>query len=90
MVTTMAEEIKVETKVSPATQVSLVILYAAMILFGSVGNLMVIAGMALLDLSRLNFFNFFLQKKPCLLLRAIYLQLSLVPRNRTFSRFLVL
>ena len=55
MVTTMAEEIKVETKVSPATQVSLVILYAAMILFGSVGNLMVIAGMALLDLSMLNF-----------------------------------
>ena len=48
MVTTMAEEIKVETKVSPATQVSLVTLYAAMILFGSMGNLMVIAGMATL------------------------------------------
>ena len=63
MVTTMAEEIKVETKVSQATQVSLVILYAAMILFGSVGNLMVIAGMACLDLSRLNF-SFFSYKKP--------------------------
>ena len=65
MVTTMAEEIKVETKVSQATQVSLVILYAAMILFGSVGNLMVIAGMALLDLSMLNFVvSTFSKKNP--------------------------
>ena len=65
MVAAMAEEIKVETKVSQATQVSLVILYAAMILFGSVGNLMVIAGMAL-DLGKAQVYsvNFFLQRKP--------------------------
>ena len=64
MVAAMAEEIKVETKVSQATQVSLVILYAAMILFGSVGNLMVIAGMAL-DLVRLKFILLtFSYKKP--------------------------
>ena len=69
MVTTMAEEIKVETKVSQATQVSLVILYAAMILFGSVGNLMVIAGMALLDLSMLNFVVSTFSKKTLLVIK---------------------
>ena len=69
MVTTMAEEIKVETKVSQATQVSLVILYAAMILFGSVGNLMVIAGMALLDLSMLNFVVSTFSKKNLLVIK---------------------
>ena len=69
MVTTMAEEIKVETKVSQATQVSLVILYAAMILFGSVGNLMVIAGMALLDLSMPNFVVSTFSKKTLLVIK---------------------